>query len=47
MINKTSKSFQIEQESFFSDKCPNCMRYLNAQGKCEFDWLHDLINKNN
>lgn len=34
MINPNSTSFQIEQNQFHSDKCPDCMSYTGINGNC-------------
>ena len=43
MINANSTKFQIEQNSFFSDKCPDCMSYTDNKGNCTNNFCSSLI----
>jgi hypothetical protein len=43
MIDTNSTSFQIEQNQFHSDKCPDCMSYLDQKGDCTNKFCDGLI----
>lgn len=36
--NFEQQNYKIEREEFMSDKCPHCMRYLNNQNQCEYNF---------
>jgi hypothetical protein len=43
MINTNSTSFQIEQNQFHSDKCPDCMSYTDVNDNCTNDFCSGKI----
>tara|TARA_R100001443_G_scaffold30830_2_gene44739 strand:+ start:6100 stop:6234 length:135 start_codon:yes stop_codon:yes gene_type:complete len=35
MIDTNTTQYLIEKEEFLSNKCPNCMNYLDDKGDCD------------
>jgi len=42
MINPNDSSYIREREEFYSDKCGNCMSYLDVNGECKNDFCSDF-----
>jgi len=43
MINPNSTRFQIEQNEFYSDKCPHCMSYIDENDNCNNNFCNSKI----
>ena len=38
LTKESLEKFLTERKEFMSDKCPDCMRYLNNQNQCEYNF---------